>query len=449
MDNIQRLREVQDKMRDAGVLTKKNGRKPSYRKILESNKELQDFWVEFSKSYRTEDEAWFCVSHIFEAPKCPICGNDCKFTGITKYGNNGYNTTCENHSANAVKEKLEKFSETISKRSPEEKRKIFEKRKVTNKKLFGDENATLFGSKSFKENLKTKYGTEAYNNREKAKETMLQKYGVDHNFKIDGFVEKSVKAKREKFGNASNYEKIKATNLERYGVEHIGQVDSLIKKSLKTKEDKSETFEKENDCTSTKKLVALYGQGWKQAKVVQEFIRYNGQTYVDNDKVGLIKCYYEQGKCHTNGYVSKKEKDLLEFIKGVYDGKIVENDTSAVPNLNHRYYELDIYLPDLGIAFDFDGNYYHSSKFKDEFYHQRKSLCCLNAGIRLAHILENDWDNDVENLKDKIVSFIQDKNKDFNDGFFPPKMQEKQFKASEPKKHLINNLIYYDTGVFV
>lgn len=442
--SIEDLQNIQNRMKDAGVFTKKNCRKSSYKKILENNIELQTFWSDFSKNYRTEEEAWFCVSHTFKAPKCPICGNDCKFTGITKNGNNGYNTTCENHSANTVKEKLQKFSETISKRSSEEKRKIFEKRKATNKKLFGDENATLFGSKSFKKNLKDKYGSEVYSNREKAKETMLQKYGVDHNFKIEGFVEKNIKAKRKKFGNAANYEKVKATNLEKYGVEHIGQAEVFIKKSLKTKENKQKIFEKENSCTSVSKLISLYGQGWKQAKIIQEFIRYNGQTYVDNNKIYLIKDYFAQGTCHSNGYVSKKEKDLLAFIKSIYNGKIIENDTSTVPNLNHRYYELDIYLPDLNIAFDFDGNYYHSAKFKDKYYHQRKTLCCYKQNIKLAHILEYEWDNNQKYIKEKIKNFIENK-VSYNDGFFPS--FSKNIKLSEPREIKIGNLLYYDTGV--
>ena len=59
-----------------------------------------------------------------------------------------------------------------------------DKRRQTNKEKYGDENYTLFGSKSFKQNLLEKYGDEHYSNHEQARKTLMERYGVDHNFKL-------------------------------------------------------------------------------------------------------------------------------------------------------------------------------------------------------------------------------------------------------------------------
>ena len=440
MENIQKL------FRDNGILTSNNKRKSCYLRLLSLNEKLSHIWKDFSKNYRSENEAWFCLSHLVkELPRCPICGRLCKFTGITKYGSNGYLTTCGNCSANAVEDKKEKFSKTMSKKTIEEKRASFEKRQQTNLERFGDKNATLFGSKSFKENLKEKYGSESFNNRDKAKKTCKEKYGVEYNFQIEGFVEKSLKKKIEKYGNASNFEKVKQTNLKRYGCENPLQNKEICKKALATKNNNSDIFEKENDCVSVQELIHKYGQGWKEAHIIDSFLIYKGRKYVVNKDIKKIEDYWNEGKCHTNEYISKKEKDLVLFIKSIYKGPIVENDTSIVPNLNHRFYELDIFLPELRIAFDFDGNYYHSSIFKDKYYHQRKSLCCYKQNVKLAHILEYDWDNDQDFIKSKIKKLIFD-NESFDDGFFPSN-DTVNIVLSEPRKKLIGNLEYFDTGV--
>lgn len=126
------------------------------------------------------------------------------------------------------------------------------------------------------------------------------------------------------------------------------------------------------------KVIKQYGQGWKKLDI--EKIKINGHVYILNDDILKIKKYHADGY-HTNKYTSKKEKDLASYIKSIYNGTIIENDSSVVSNYNHRFFELDIYLPDLNVAFDFNGTYWHSSKFKDVNYHHRKSKACYEQNI--------------------------------------------------------------------
>ena len=91
------------------------------------------------------------------------------------------------------------------------------------------------------------------------------------------------------------------------------------------------------------------------------------------------------------GY-SLQEKEVLNYIKSIYDGKILENDRSLD-------IELDIYVPELNIAIEYNGLYWHSSKFKEKKYHLNKTEICENNNIQLIHIFENEWLNKKEIVK--------------------------------------------------
>jgi len=106
---------------------------------------------------------------------------------------------------------------------------------------------------------------------------------------------------------------------------------------------------------------------------------------------------YRCPKC--KNIISNTEVELLKYIKKLYKGKILSNNRSI---LNGK--ELDIYLPDLKLAFEFNGLYWHSEKGSkgrcDKDYHYNKMAECHNEGIRLIQIWENEW---TDLKKKKII----------------------------------------------
>ena len=96
---------------------------------------------------------------------------------------------------------------------------------------------------------------------------------------------------------------------------------------------------------------------------------------------------------------SQKEKDLYDYIVSKYKGKIIKRDRHLLGNL-----ELDIYIPELKIAFEFNGGYWHSDLFKNREYHQEKTIACARKGVRLIHIFEYEWDD--TNKREKILRLI-------------------------------------------
>jgi hypothetical protein len=74
-------------------------------------------------------------------------------------------------------------------------------------------------------------------------------------------------------------------------------------------------------------------------------------------------------------------------------------------------YELDFYLPELKIAVEFNGVYWHSEKHKDRNYHYAKWKKCQDIGVQLIQIWEDDWNQ----RKDIILSSLQRKLRVSND----------------------------------
>ncbi len=68
-------------------------------------------------------------------------------------------------------------------------------------------------------------------------------------------------------------------------------------------------------------------------------------------------------------------------------------------------FEIDIFIPEKMIGFEFNGAYWHSDLFRNKKYHSVKNLKAKQAGIILYHIFEHEWNSKQEIIK----SFIKHK----------------------------------------
>jgi very-short-patch-repair endonuclease len=92
---------------------------------------------------------------------------------------------------------------------------------------------------------------------------------------------------------------------------------------------------------------------------------------------------------------------LQEFIEENYDGIIELNNRKLIsPN------EIDIYLPELKLAFEFDGVFWHNETNKPKNYHLNKTEMCEKLGIHLIHIYEDDWVYKQEIVKSRILNLL-------------------------------------------
>ena len=103
---------------------------------------------------------------------------------------------------------------------------------------------------------------------------------------------------------------------------------------------------------------------------------------------------------------SNGEEELLSFLKSFYDGEIILNSRKIIAPR-----ELDIYLPELNIGFEYSGLYWHNEKHKGKNYHYEKYKLCHNKGITLINILEDGWKHKNNIVKNRIKYIMGYSNK--------------------------------------
>ena len=119
---------------------------------------------------------------------------------------------------------------------------------------------------------------------------------------------------------------------------------------------------------------------------------------------------FQQGqRCPKCSYInksSKPEKEIAKYVKTIYSGKMIENDRTQVKNYwSSRNLELDIFLPELSKAIEFNGIYWHSND-KTMWCDEMKKKQCIQKGINLLVIEDKDWYNDKLCCLNKINELI-------------------------------------------
>ena len=112
----------------------------------------------------------------------------------------------------------------------------------------------------------------------------------------------------------------------------------------------------------------------------------------------------KQGCPFCQHVVSSGEKDVLAFVKEHTQCE-VQNNVRIVPDFcvgDKRIHkaELDIYVPELKLAIEYNGTYFHDISLKGKGYHIGKRKACEQLGIRMISIWECDWQ---DNRKRPII----------------------------------------------
>lgn len=250
---------------------------------------------------------------------------------------------------------------------------IKEKIKKTNLNRYGNK-CVLHSeeiSKKVKETNLLRYGVEYAIQSEivknKAKDSILQLYGVSHQMHLDEIKEKVRNSRLD-----STYENF---------VDRLK--DIVIPLFSKEEYDGCGYYD------------TLYN--WKCVKCETIF-----KDHIYSHIPRCPKCY------PIIGGSSKGEIELLEFCKQFYPN-LSQHDKHLI-----KPYELDILIPELKLAIEFNGKYWHSI-FKNAMaktYHLMKTERCEQLGYRLVHIWENEWNNNKDEIKAKLEKVLN-KSEDF------------------------------------
>jgi hypothetical protein len=108
------------------------------------------------------------------------------------------------------------------------------------------------------------------------------------------------------------------------------------------------------------------------------------------------------------GKYSKTEKEISKYVKS-FNIDVIENDRTQIINpLTNCLLELDIFIPQLNRAIEFNGRYWHKYdkvKNRDEIKKQQ----CQKKGIDLLIIEEDNWLNNKNKCLDDISKFVRGK----------------------------------------
>jgi hypothetical protein len=268
---------------------------------------------------------------------------------------------------------------------PEKLEEILIKRKKTNLEKYGTEH--VLQNKEIKE---------------KFKKTNLEKYGTDNYSKTDIFLENLKKFNLNKYGveyvqqNENIKEKTKKNNLEKYGVVSTLQTEKSINNRLEifTSDEFRKNFKISSDANYVKYIKNSISIFKCDCGMDHEF-EIKCDNYYARKKLNLPLCVTCYPICE---HISIKEYQLFEFIKSIYSGEIIQSYRDGL--------EIDIYLPELKIGFEFNGLYYHSSEFKENTYHLDKTNYFKDKDIRIIHIWEDDWNFNRVIIKSMISNLI-------------------------------------------
>jgi len=427
--------------------------------ISKNSPEIYDSIIDFSKDLELTfvQRVWHWVNNVKEIPTC-YCGN------ITKFNKNwklGYKKYCSQKcSSNSDETKNKRKATNIDRYGVDNVSKsdiIKEKIEKTNVERYGSKSS--FQNEKVKEKWKTtindKYGVNHYFKTEEFKEkrnkTISEKYDVEHYTQSDGYKEKVKLTNNEKYGvdyftQSDEYkEKVKLTNNEKYGVDHFTQSDEYKEKvkltnnekygvdfyiqSLDFKYKSEETiydrYGVEHYTKSKEYKEYINSDEYKNLKLKERlnFYKKRGFLFISsNDNLVNLKgeCGHEfvihptnlQRRMLANIEVcticnpinsskSGQELNLLNYIKDIYIGEIKSNTRSVINS-----FELDIYLPELKLAVEYNGLYWHGELNKDKNYHYNKFKACEEKGIDLIQIWEDDWIYKQEIVKSIIKNRI-------------------------------------------
>lgn len=99
--------------------------------------------------------------------------------------------------------------------------------------------------------------------------------------------------------------------------------------------------------------------------------------------------------------ISHIENLLYNYIRKSTDKEVIRNSRKIIPPL-----EVDIYIPDSKIGIEVNGDYWHSTLYKDKEYHKEKTFMTSNNGVRLITIYEHEMRNTPEKIKSIIDSAL-------------------------------------------
>lgn len=372
------------------------------------------------KIHNMKTRIYWLLNDMKEFPKCAYCGrvmDDKNVMNVVK----GFHNTCSVKCAGNMEGRIEKIKHTCT-----EKYGVSNYRKT--------EECAAKSKRTCLEKYGVEYSFQSENNKRKSRETCIRKYGVENPTMCEGVRQKRIRTNIERYGVDNVFKsedikrKIRQSLIEKYGVDSPMKIEEL-KQSVIRKSHVSNLKNSYRNC--------ILGNSYSDPMFSEDyFIQNYTRDHVFKfrcKKCGLVFESTHFGsehdrcpKCYPKNS-SHIEKEVAEFMSSFYHGKMDENTRNLIPP-----YEIDIYVPERKLAFEFDGLFWHSEqklkqKHKERYYHLTKTDLCEKTCVQLVHIFEDEW----EAKKDIVKSRIRNMLGEYDQTIYARKCTVKQILPSE------------------
>ncbi len=279
--------------------------------------------------------------------------------------------------------------------------------------------------------------------KHKIKETCLQKYGCDHAMKGATSKEKIKRSKLEKYGDETynNRDKFKSTisafspdtkaNIlarrkntvsEKFGVDHITQSSVFKEKATVTNLQKYGVSNPAKAASTKKKIsttmLTKFGAHYSQQHIsLDSLTNLSSVLYLEAQKhrslldisKELSVSYHTVGAAYKkyniertfDGYnQSQAEIEIADYIRSL--GFTVKANVRGI--IGNK--EIDILVQEKNIGIEYHGLFWHceASSGKDKRYHLDKMIACKEKGIALIQIIDYEWLTKQDIVKSRIAN---------------------------------------------
>lgn len=335
---------------------------------------------------------WHVSNEMLHIPLCPACQNDVIYfrTRTCSYIDMCFSCHKKREQFNREQSTIEKYGVKSTLEVPE----FIERGRDTIRSRYGVD-----------------YVSQSPEIREQIVRTCIERFGVDNPSKAQSIKAKKTETCLRNFGvenpliSDAIKAKIRETNLERYGSEYAASSPEIRLKIAATNLKKyggpnpSNSPEVRRRAEAT--MLDRYGNSsFPQSEIPIESLNVlrspdalkelnaemSALEIAENLSVSqttVLNYLHSYGITPTIFNTSKAEREIRTIFSS-YECKF--NCRNVIDG------ELDIYIPELNLAVEYNGLFWHSEAGgKDKWYHRNKYDKCREKGIRLISILESEW----------------------------------------------------------
>ena len=132
--------------------------------------------------------------------------------------------------------------------------------------------------------------------------------------------------------------------------------------------------------------------------------------------------HYQNGCPSCGAFTSSIAGKIIEFLASI--NVVYEKNNRQI--LNGQ--EIDIFIPEMNLGIEVDGNWWHSSFYKEKDYHLNKTKLARDKGIQLLHLFSDE----IENKFDIVSSMIRSRLK-MNERLFARKCSVREVQTFEAR----------------